>query len=65
MSLYAEWRCPLNRVNRDKDYVGVFPGPNFVPRMEVSQRPGEGVTPLDGLYGDVSLNGVWSSPSLS
>ena len=24
-------RCPFNRGNRYKDYVNIFPGPNFVP----------------------------------
>ena len=23
-------RCPFNRGNKDKDYVNIFPGPNFV-----------------------------------
>ena len=37
-------RCPFNRGNKDKDYVNIFPGPNFVslnggvPWIEVSQK---------------------------
>ena len=31
----------------------------------MSQRPGEGVTALDGLYEDVPMDRVWSSSSLS
>ena len=30
VSLFPEWRCPFNRGNRYKDYMGVFPGPKFV-----------------------------------
>ena len=31
VSLFPEWRCPFNTGNRYKDYMGVFPGPKFVP----------------------------------
>ena len=60
LPLSPEYGCPLNRGNRYKYYVGVFPGTNSVsPEWKcsmsrgvdlVSQRPGEGVAPLDDLY---------------
>ena len=28
--LSPDWRCPFNRSDRFRDYVNVFPGPNFV-----------------------------------
>ena len=30
VSLPPEWRCPINRGNKYKDYEDVFPGPNLV-----------------------------------
>ena len=30
MSLSLEYRCPFYRDNRYKDYVNIFPEPNFV-----------------------------------
>ena len=30
VSLFSEQRCTLNVANRNKDYVNIFPGPDFV-----------------------------------